>query len=128
MNRLEPALLGIFLACVALDFLVFFQLISFAGSLPLSLYGFYSVAMSMGWLFGILYERRRRGFSAAVRRRLLLIYFLGPPGILYLLRSMAPLTAQQKAPLVWLYSFGVFSVFFIVPVKLPVTPRTPGRQ
>ncbi len=108
MNRLEPALLGIFLACVVLDLLVFFRWISFAGSLPLSLYGFYSVAMAMGWLFGILYERRRRGFSAAVRRRLLLIYFLGPPGILYLLRSMAPLTDQQAAPRVWSTRFNIY--------------------
>lgn len=123
MRRLEPVLLGLFLACFALDLLVFFRVLSLAGSLPLSLYGFYSVAMSLGWLSGILYERHRRGQPVPIRRRLFLIYFLGPPGILYLIRSMAPLADQQAAPLVWLYSFGVFAVFFSVPVKLPVTPR-----
>lgn len=123
MKRLEPILLGLFLACFVLDLLVFFRVLSLAGSLPLGLYGLYSFAITLGWLSGMLYERHRREQPAPIRRRLFLIYFLGPPGILYLVRSMAPLAEQKAAPLVWLYSFVVFAIFFAVPVKLPVTPR-----
>jgi hypothetical protein len=123
VTRLKPVLLGLFLACFVLDLLVFLRVLSLAGSLPMTLYGFYSVAIALGWLFGMLYERDRRNQPAPIRRRLFLIYFLGPPGILYLVRSMAPLTEQQAVPLAWLWSFGVFAILFSVPVKLPVTPR-----
>ena len=62
------------------------------------------------------------GCPTPIRRRFLLIYYLGPPAILGLLRSMAPWADQHAAPFVPLYAFGVFSILFLVPVtmKFPV--------
>jgi hypothetical protein len=41
--------------------------------------------------------------------------------LIYLLRAMAPAEALRAAPLVSLYSFAVFTVFFVVAVRLPTT-------
>ena len=64
-----------------------------------------------------LYRRRRLGAS----RRLVAIYLLGPPGLLYLFWSMGPLEQQALAPFVPIYGLGVFSVFFLVPITLTRT-------
>jgi hypothetical protein len=123
VGRLEIALLGLFLACWVLRVLSFFRVVDLAGSLPLSLYSFYGVAVAMGWGFGILYVVRTRGMPSRLRRLFLLIYYLGPPAVLSLLRGMAPHLDQSAAPFVPLYAFGVFSVLFLV----PVTMKFPGR-
>ena len=65
---------------------------------------------------------RARGIPAPLRRRIFLVYFLGPPGALYLLRAMASLEVQRAAPLVPFYTFGVWSVFFLVQVFLMPHP------
>ena len=71
------------------------------------------------WLFGGLPNVRRTwGLPAAIRRRFLLIYYLGPPAILGLLRSMGTVQDQRDAPFVPLYAFGVFSILFLVPVTM----------
>ena len=126
VGRLEVALLGIFLACWVLRVLSFLRVINLAGSLPLSLYGFYGVAVALGWGFGILYVIRTRDLPPRIRRLYLLIYYLGPPAILSLLRGMAPFKAQTDAPFVPLWAFGVFSVLFLVPVTMKF-PARPGR-
>jgi hypothetical protein len=118
IKRLEVILLGLFLACWALSLLSFTRIVSLAGSLPLSLYNYYAVAVALGWGFGILYVRRTWGLPPPVRRRLLLIYYLGPPAILGILRSMAPWADQRAAPFVPLWAFGVFSILFLVPVTM----------
>lgn len=123
MNRLELALLGLFLACWTVNLLVLAGLVRVAGNYPMSLYGIYGVAAALGWLAGNVYVQRTRGFPGALRRRFLLIYFLGPPGIVYLLRAMAPVAEQVAAPLVPVYAFGVFGIFFLVPVSLKATAR-----
>ena len=41
-----------------------------------------------------------------------------PTPFLFLIRALAPLSIQQAAPLVPIYSFGVYSLFFLVPVTL----------
>ena len=87
--------------------------------------GFYSVAVALGWGFGSLYVRRTWGLPTPVRRRFLLIYYLGPPAILGVLRSMAPWPDQRAAPFVPLYAFGVFSILFLVPVTMRF-PRPMG--
>lgn len=120
MTRLETALFGLFLACWLIDLLVFFRLVTVAGSLALGFYPLYSAAMSLGWISGYLYERRRWDFPDPLRRRIFLLYFVGPPGLIYLLRAMAPFEMQAAAPLVTLYAFGVFAVFFWVPIKFPL--------
>jgi hypothetical protein len=118
IKRLEVILLGLFLACWALSLLSFTRIVSLAGSLPLSLYNYYAVAVALGWGFGILYVRRTWGLPPPIRRRLLLIYYLGPPAILGILRSMAPWADQRAAPFVPLWAFGVFSILFLVPVTM----------
>lgn len=123
-TRFEVILLGLFLACWIFSLLSFTRIVPLAGSLPLALYPYYTVAVSLGWLFGILYVRRARGQPKPVRRRLALIYYLGPPAILVLLRAMAPLEYQRAAPLVPLWAFGVFSILFLVPFSL----KFPGRE
>ena len=118
LMRREVILLGLFLACWAMSLLSFTRIVPLAGSLPLSLYNYYGVAVALGWGFGILYFRRTYELPAPVRRRFLLIYYLGPPAILGVLRSMAPMADQRAAPFVPLYAFVVFSVLFLVPVTM----------
>ncbi len=119
-------LLGLFLACWLLSLLSFTHLLSLAGSLPLALYPYYSVAVALGWAFGMLYMQRTRDFKdPQLRRRFLFIYYLGPPAVLVLLRAMAPVTYQRAAPLVPLWAFGVFSILFLVPVTMRFSGR-PG--
>jgi hypothetical protein len=74
--------------------------------------------VALGWGFGIIYVRRTWGLPTPIRRRFLLIYYLGPWAILGLLRSMAPLADQRAAPFVPLYALGVFSALFLVPVTM----------
>jgi hypothetical protein len=118
ITRGDAILLGLFLACWALSLLSFTRVVALAGSLPLTLYSYYGVAVALGWAFGIIYVRRTWGLPAPIRRRFLLIYYLGPPAILGLLRSMAPWTDQGAAPFVPLYAFGAFSILFLVPVTM----------
>lgn len=114
----ELSLLGVFLAVwtVALASLV--GLLPTAGLLDLSLYQLYGVAAALGWLSGNVYIGRARSVPKPLRRRLLLVYLLGPPGALYLVRSLAPLEVQAQAPFAAIYACGVFFVLFLVPVTL----------
>lgn len=116
--RLEPVFLGFFFACWSLALLYFVGLIPLAGTLEISLYGLYGLAAAAGWLSGNFYIHRSSKLPRALRRRLLVVYLLGPPGILYLLWAMAPPADQLAAPFVPLYAFGVFVIFFLVPVLL----------
>ena len=118
ITRGDAIVLGLFLACWALSLLSFTRVVALAGSLPLTLYSYYGVAVALGWAFGIVYVRRTWGLPAPIRRRFLLIYYLGPPAILGLLRSMAPWADQRAAPFVPLYAFGAFSILFLVPVTM----------
>jgi len=90
--------------------------LSLGGTLPLALYPYFGLAAFLGWVSGNVYLVRRRRLPPSSHRRALLIYFLGPPGLLYLLRSMAPVEDQLAAPLVPVLAFGVFAVFFLVPM------------
>jgi glycine cleavage system H protein len=74
------------------------------------------------WTAGHVYLVRARGIPPPLRRRIFLVYFLGPPGLLYLLRAMASLEVHRSAPFVPFYSFGVWSVFFLVQVFLMPHP------
>jgi hypothetical protein len=123
--RLEPVLVAFFLATWVVALLALVGLVDLAGSLELGLYPLYSTAAASGWIAGNLYVARSGGVARRLRRRILLVYFLGPPGLVYLLRAMATEAVQQSAPLVPLFAFGVFAVLFLVPVLLPRTPRTP---
>ena len=74
----------------------------------------------LGWLSGNIYMMRRRTLPEGGRwkKLLLLAYLLGPPGMVYLIRALASPSLQQAAPFVPIYSFGVYVIFFLVPVTL----------
>ncbi len=115
---LEIGLLGLFLLTWTLALVSVAAGAPLAGALPMTLYQLYGVAAATGWLAGNVYVARARGLPRALRRRLLLIYFLGPPSLLYLLRTLAPAAQQAGAPLAFVWAFGVFAVLFLVPVTL----------
>ena len=58
---------------------------------------------------------------------MLLIYLLGPPSLIYLLRTMAPLAEQRAVPLAAVWAFGVLAIFFMVPVSLRRAGRPSDR-
>lgn len=118
MIRLEIALVGLFFACWVTAALGSLGLLGLAGALPLSLYPLYSIAAALGWISGNVFVMRSRAVPRRLRRRVLWVYFLGPPGIVYLLRAMAPAQEQLAAPLVPIYSLGVYTALFLVPVVL----------
>ena len=122
MKRLEPALIGLFFASWLGALLAQLGVLPLAGTLPLAFYPYFSLAAALGFAAGNFYVQRRRVFPPELRRRLLLVYLVGPPGILYLVRGMAPAADQALAPLVPLLGFGVYSIFFAVPVKLVPRP------
>ena len=118
MRRFELPLISLFFACWIVTILGQSGLVALAGRLPLSLYGLYSTAAALGWFFGNVYVHRSRREAPELGRRLRLVYLLGPPSIVYLLRTMAPAAEQLLAPLVPVYAMGVYVVFFLVPVVL----------
>jgi hypothetical protein len=116
VKRIELILLALFLACWSLSVAVFFHLVRLDGSAPIGFYGLYGIAASLGWLFGNVYVQRTRKMEKPLRRPFWVLYFFGPLGIVYLLRCMEPLSFQRAAPLVLLYAWVVFLIFFMVPV------------
>jgi hypothetical protein len=120
VKRIELILLALFLACWGSSLAVFFGLLRLDGSAPLGFYGLYGIAASLGWLFGNIYVQRTRKMEKPLRRPFWTLYFFGPLGIVYLLRSMEPLDFQRAAPLVLLYAWAVFSIFFAVPVVVRI--------
>lgn len=120
--RFELGLVVAFSAVWLLAVLALFGVLPLAGTLDLDLYRFFSIAAVLGWLAGNVYVVRTRGREEhRWRKRLLLAYLVGPPGVLYLLRALAPTFAQKAAPFVPIYGFAVYAIFFLVPVTL----RTP---
>jgi hypothetical protein len=118
VNRLEPALLGLFFACWLAVLLQGLGMIPLAGTLVLQPQTLYLVAVATGWLAGNLYVKRRQQVPRELRRRFVLTYLLGPSGLFFLLWAMAPLASQRAAPLIPVYAFGSSCVLFLVPVLL----------
>ncbi len=125
--RLEVLLLGLFVATWCLALLSAAAGLPLAGLAPLSLYQLYGIAAAAGWLGGNLYVQRARKLPRMIRKRVLLIYLLGPPSLIYLLRTMAPAGEQGAAPLAGLWAFGVLAIFFMVPVSLRRAGRASDR-
>jgi hypothetical protein len=115
---LELALLGFFFVCWLAALASFVGLLPIAGLLDLGLYQYYGLAAFLGWLTGNVYLQRAQRVPKPLKRRLMLVYLLGTPGFLYLVRALAPITTQAIAPLASLYASGVFAIFFLVPVTL----------
>ena len=127
MRRSEVILLGFSLASALFVVLAKLGLWSVAGSIRIGLYPLYSVAAIGGWLSGNLYVWRIRQPARPSGALLLTVYLVAPAGLLAMLRAMAPLGEQATAPLVPLFSWGIFLVFFLVPVSLAST-RKPLRR
>lgn len=119
----ERLLLVVCTVCWAVALIHFGGLHSLAGPLPIGLYGFYSTAGALGWLSGNVYLRRRGRLPESMRTRVRLLYWLGPPGVLYLLRAWAPAADQLAAPLVPHYALVPYTALFLVPIALA---RFPG--
>lgn len=117
----ERSLLGFFGAAWAVSILHLAGVLPLAGALPLSLYGYYAFAAAAGWLAGNVFVLRRR--RAGGRGLLLVLYLFGPPSLVYLLRALAPPEHHQAAPLAPLWAFGVYGIFFLVPVVFPPPVR-----
>lgn len=115
---MELVLLGIFFVCWLAALAAFGGLLPLAGLLDLGLYQYYGLAAFLGWLSGNVYLHRSRRVPKPLRLRLMLIYLLGTPGLLYLVRALAPLTTQALAPMAPVYATGVFAILFLVPVTL----------
>lgn len=124
VTRFESVLLGLFAGVWLLAVLAFLGVPPLAGAVGLDLYHLYSVAAILGWIGGNVYVTRlRRLPGRGWRKRLLLAYLVGPAGFVYLLRAMAPRAELAAAPLVPIYGFGVFALFFLVPVSLRTRAR-----
>ena len=117
----ELSLLGVFLAVWTVALASLLGVLPTDGLLDLSLYQLYGVSAALGWLAGNVYVSRARKVPKLLRRRLLMVYLLGPPGIIYLVRSLASLEVQAVAPFAAIYGCGVFFIFFLVPVSLKRT-------
>ncbi|HVS63585.1 MAG TPA: hypothetical protein VMT85_08790 [Thermoanaerobaculia bacterium] len=119
VSRGELIVLAFFLACGAVALLGRLGVLDLTGRAPLGLYPLYILAATAGWLNGnVFVARRRRGSSLWW---MLAVYYLGPLAPLTLLRSMGGAASLQQAPLVPLFSAGVYSVFFLVPWSLRST-------
>ncbi len=125
MTRLEPLLTSFFFATWIVGFLALFGVVDTADRLPVGMYTFFSIAAAAGWIFGNVFVWRGRSVAQPLRRGLFVIYCIGPPGSLLLLRSMALRAEQVAAPLVLLYSWVVFLVLFLVPIVLRRNTRRP---
>ncbi|HWM93806.1 MAG TPA: hypothetical protein VN493_23810 [Thermoanaerobaculia bacterium] len=128
MKRWELVLLALFLACWLVYLLAVFQVVAPEGTLDLGFYPYYSIAVAAGWGAGNLYVYRSRDLDpqSPSRRRLLAGYFLAPLGLILLLKAMTPLVFQRGAPLVGLYAFCIFSIFFYVATRLNMFGRRLG--
>jgi hypothetical protein len=125
LKRFELVLLALFLACWLVYLLATFRVVTPDGTLALGFYPYYSIAVAAGWGAGNLYVYRSRDLDpeSKSRRRLLAGYFLAPLGLILLLKAMMPLEFQRGAPLVGLYAFCVYSIFFGVANKLGMFRR-----
>lgn len=117
-ERFETIVALLAFVCWLFGLLAYVGLLPLAGTLDLELTAFFAVAAALGWVAGNIYVQRSRGLSSHHRRRLVPIYLLGPPGLLFLLRTMASTVLQAAAPLAPIYGLFVYAVLFLVPVSL----------
>ena len=122
LGAIELLLSAFFMACWFLGLLSLLRVVSLGDTLRVGLYPFFSISAAVGWVMGNIYvqRKRRRNFLLGTLPQGVWIYLLGPPGVLILLRSMAPVAEQDLAPLVPVLGVVVFVVFFLVPVSLGV--------
>jgi hypothetical protein len=116
MKRLPLVLAAFFVACWLAAVLNAVEVAPLSGTLDLGLYPLYSLAMLAGSAAGNIYSWRAGRLEPTPRRRLLALCVAGPPGLVTMVRGMAPQAAQDAAPFVPLWAFLVFAIFFLVPL------------
>ena len=114
---MELILLLVFLLAWGAALLGITGILPLAGSFDLGLYEYYALAALLGWLAGNVFIYRSRAASGSARVGLGLVYLMGPPGLLYLVRALASLSVQVAAPMAAVYAWGVFLLLFLVPVS-----------
>ncbi len=132
MKRLELIFVAFCVAAWVVSLLAVVGIVDLSGTLVLTRYQLFSLSAAAGWLFGNIWVQRCRKLAPEIGRRFFVLYFLGPPGLLYLLRVMAPAAEQELLPIVPLLSMFVFAALFLVPVALrnrhPERPRLDLRR
>ena len=98
------------------------------GSFSMGLEPLFALSAALGWVSGNLYKDRTRKLLPRQRGRFFLLYFVATPGVLFLLRAMAPEEHQEIAPLVPYLALAVFAIFFLVPVTLGRVGRSRGPE
>jgi hypothetical protein len=116
MKRLFLIFTALFAACWVAAFADALEVAPLSGTLDLGLYPLYSLALVAGSAAGNVYAWRASRLETAERRRLLALCVGGPPGLVTMVRAMAPRAAQDSAPLVPVWAFLVFAIFFVVPL------------
>ena len=115
--RLEPVLFGIFTLGWLLAIFILAIGRSLDSPLPVSLYHLYLLAVFGGWLSGNVYVQRTASTPRKERVRALLVYLLGPPGLLFVTHGLTSVQSQARVPLAPVYAFGIYIVLFMVPVS-----------
>jgi hypothetical protein len=115
-RRFEIILLALGLAGWSVSLVSLLGGRSLAGLTPVGLYALYGTASVLGWGLGNLYVARARGEARVIRRVLLSLYLLAPPGVLFALWATARTQLQIGAPLAPVYASGIFGVLFLVPL------------
>ncbi len=131
MKGLETVILSSSLAAWSVGILAQLGILRWNLTFDLALYPLYILAAFAGWFFGNVYvhrsgrDRRLAGraldevvLQAARTRLLFVLYLFGPPGWLYLVRSMALREQLAEMPLVPILTLGVYLTLFSVPVLL----------
>ncbi len=131
MRGLETVILSSSLAAWSVGVLAEIGVLRWNQTFELALYPLYTLAAFTGWFFGNVYVHRlkrecrpegRRLDEIVLRiarsRLLFVLYLFGPPGWLYLVRSMARREQLEAMPLVPILTFGVYAALFSVPVLL----------
>ena len=116
---------GFFLACWIVFLLDVAGVTELAGLLPLALYPLYSAASAIGWGAGMVYVQLTRKMPKPERRPYFLWSFFTPPGLLFMLRAMAPESFHRAAPLVPFLAFCVYAIIYVVPIAMRNVPRPP---
>ena len=128
MTRAEYVAAVVFTLGWLVAWLTLTNLVPLIGRLSLTLYQLYGVAATLGWLTGNLFVSRMRYVDPELKRwPFVLLYLLGPPSVIGLVRALAPWEAQRAAPLVPVFATLVYVIFFLVPVSFRRMQKPPRR-
>jgi hypothetical protein len=85
--------------------------------LTIGFYGLFGFSAFVGWTNGLVCALRLRRRPRPGRGRWIALRLLLPAGLVALVRAMMPLEARVAAPLAGALAFGVYAIFFAVPVS-----------